>query len=192
MKRLYFLVPNIDSATAIVDELRHADVPDDHLFVAGNDHERLEQAHLHEAGVLHGTGLLTGLTTGLALGSTTGLIAGIAAVAFPPAGLILGSGAVVGMGVLGAGFGGWLGSMLGIAATDPGVLHFEEEIKKGAVLILVDAPREREYEISERVRRLHPEARIESVPHRSLRFGATAAAPPTTQRDNDFWDSRHL
>ena len=191
MKRLYFLAPDIGSATLIVQELRDAEIADDLIFVVGSDHEALEHAHLHEAGVLHGTSVLTGLTSGLALGSTTGLLAGLAAVAFPPAGLVLGGGAVVGLGVLGAGFGGWLGSMLGIATTDPGIQRCDEEMKKGAILLMVDIPKEREHEIGERIKRHHPEAKIEAVAHRSLRFGSNLGSP-SSQRDTDFWDSRNM
>lgn len=189
MKRLYFLVPDIDSASRIVAEMRDAGVAADHVSVVGSDHHRLEQAHLHEAGVLHGTHLVDGLKTGLALGGTTGIIAGIAAVSFPPAGLILGGGAIVGLGVLGAGVGGWLGSMLGIAATDPGIHRFHDEIQQGRLLLLIDIPKERELEMLDRIRRHHPEARIESVPHRSLSFGSLLARE---EKPVDYWDSHHL
>lgn len=188
MKRLYFLLPDLNSATRVVDDLRALAIDSDQIYVVGNDHVQLEQAHLHEAGVLHGTAVLSGLTKGMALGGTTGLLAGIAAVTFPPAGIVLAGGAVVGMGVLGAGFGAWLGSMLGIAATDPGIQRFEDEIKRGELLMMVDVRAERELEISEQIRRSHPEARIESVPRQRLGF---LSAPGESAR-SDPWDSKHF
>lgn len=191
MNRLYFLVPEVASACAIVEELRQTDVPADQIYVVGSDHHELEQAHLHEAGVLHGTAVLNGLTTGLALGGTTGLLAGLAAVTFPPAGLVLGGGAVLGMGVMGAGFGGWLGSFLGMAATDPGIKRYEEELKQGQLLLMIDISAERELEIQELIKRHHPEARIESIAPRKHGF-ASLLGSEQAKAENDYWDSRNL
>ncbi|MBI2379938.1 MAG: DUF1269 domain-containing protein [Gammaproteobacteria bacterium] len=191
MKRLYFLVPDTQSASAIIGELRASEISADHVFVVGSDHVELEQAHLHEAGVLHGTKLLNGLTAGLALGGTTGLLAGLAAVSFPPAGLVLGGAAVVGMGVMGAGVGGWLGSFLGMSATDPGIHQYEKEIKQGQLLLMVDIPAERELEIQELVHRHHPEAQIGTIPHHQLKLSGLFAHEAPPER-NDYWDSRNL
>ena len=46
MRRLYFLVPTIDSASQIVDELLLARVDERHIHIAAKDHHALHDAHL--------------------------------------------------------------------------------------------------------------------------------------------------
>jgi hypothetical protein len=58
--------------------------------------------------------LVPALQRGTAAGGAAGLLAGVAAVTFPPAGLTLGGGALLGLTAFGAGFGAWMSSMVGI------------------------------------------------------------------------------
>jgi hypothetical protein len=46
MRRLYFLVPEVETAKTIVDELLLARIEERHIHIVAKDHHALEQAHL--------------------------------------------------------------------------------------------------------------------------------------------------
>lgn len=163
MRRLYFLVPDVDSAAKIVDELLLARVEERHLHIVARDEHALEEAHLPEATLLEKSDFIPALERGMAVGGATGLLAGVAAVTFPPAGLILGGGAILGISLAGAGVGAWLSSMIGVSVPNTRLKEFEQAIADGHLLMLVDVPRERIEEIEELVKRHHPEAEVEGT-----------------------------
>ena len=97
MRRLYFLIPTVDSAKNIVDELLLARIEQRHIHIAAADHHALLEANLPEAGLLQESDFVPAVERGLAIGGATGIIAGIAAVALPGVGLALGGGAILGI-----------------------------------------------------------------------------------------------
>ncbi|PWK49908.1 DUF1269 domain-containing protein [Pleionea mediterranea] len=163
MIRLYFLVPDFKNTQNIVNELQDYGLDEHHIHIVGKDHERLEKAHLHEAGLAETTDLIPALKRGLLFGGTTGFLAGIVAITFPPAGLVFGGGAVLGLSAAGAGFGAWMSSMIGVSVNDLGVEHFQKQIDQGKYLLLVDVERDLFKPVEELVRSHHPEADIEWV-----------------------------
>lgn len=163
MRRLYFLVPDIDSASKIVDELLLARVEERHIHIVAKDEHALEEAHLPEATLFEKTDFVPSLERGMAVGGATGLLAGIAAVTFPPAGLILGGGAILGISLAGAGVGAWLSSMIGVSVPNTRLKEFEKAIEDGHLLMLVDVPKDRVGEMEELVKKHHPEAEVEGT-----------------------------
>jgi hypothetical protein len=163
MRRLYFLIPNIDSAKKIVDELLLARIEERHIHIAASDHHALTEAHLPEAGLLQESDFIPAVERGLAVGGATGIIAGVAAVAIPGLGLALGGGAILGIGLAGAGLGAWVSSMIGISAPSSRLKEFESAIQNGELLMMLDVPKARVEEISELVKSHHPEAHIEGT-----------------------------
>ena len=163
MRRLYFLVPTIESATQIVDELLLARVDERHLHVAAKDHHALHDANLPEANLLQESDFVPAVERGLAVGGSTGIVAGLVALTFPPAGLVLGGGAILGMGVVGAGFGAWVSGMIGISAENSQLKQFEQAISEGQLLLMIDIPKERIDEITGLVKKHHPEAEVEGT-----------------------------
>jgi hypothetical protein len=163
MRRLYFLIPTIDSAKTIVDELLLARVEQRHMHIAAADHHALVEAHLPEAGLLQESDFVPAVERGLAIGGATGILAGIAAVAIPGVGLALGGGAILGIGLAGAGVGAWLSSMIGISAPSSRLTEFEEAIKQGSLLMMVDVPKTRVGEITDLIKTHHPEAHVEGT-----------------------------
>lgn len=163
MRRLYFLIPTIDSAKTIVDELLLARVEQRHMHIAAADHHALVEAHLPEAGLLQESDFVPAVERGLAIGGATGILAGIAAVAIPGVGLALGGGAILGIGLAGAGVGAWLSSMIGISAPSSRLTEFEEAIKQGSLLMMLDIPKKRVEEITDLIKQHHPEAHIEGT-----------------------------
>lgn len=85
---------------------------------------------------------------------------------FPPAGLVIGGGAVIAIGAAGAGVGSWLGSMVGVSVPSTRLKQFEAAVKAGEILVLIDVKRDRVDEIEELVKKHHPEAEIKGTePH---------------------------
>ena len=163
MRRLYFLVPTIESATQIVDELLLARVEARHLHIAAKDHHALHDANLPEANLLQESDFVPAVEKGIAVGGATGVVAGLVAITFPPAGLVLGGGAMLGMGVIGAGFGAWVSGMIGISAENSQIQDFHDAIEAGELLLMIDIPKDRVDEITELVKKHHPEAEVEGT-----------------------------
>ena len=161
MRRIYFLVPTHESAVKIVDELLLARIEERHIHVIAKEGAPL--GDLPEASLLQKSDFVPALERGLAVGGATGVLAGIAAVTFPPAGLILGGGAVLGIALLGAGFGAWLSSMIGVNVPNRQLKQFEDAVDRGEFLFLADVPKARVEEIEELVKKHHPEADIEGT-----------------------------
>ena len=163
MRRLYFMIPGIDSAKTIVDELLLARVDQRHIHIAAADHHALTEANLPEANLLQESDFVPAVERGLAIGGATGILAGVAAVALPGVGLVLGGGAILGIGLAGAGLGAWVSSMIGISAPSSRLTEFEDAIKEGSLLMMVDVPKARVDEITDLIKQHHPEAEIEGT-----------------------------
>lgn len=161
MRRIYFLVPTVTSARAIVDELLLARVEQRHIHVVAREGTPMED--LPEAGVAQSSDLIPAIEKGVAAGGLSGLLAGALAVTFPPAGLVLGGGAVLGLAAFGAGFGAWMASMVGIGLPSGRLEKFQGAIEAGELLMMIDVPRERVEEIEALVRSHHPEAELEGI-----------------------------
>ncbi|MBE0593890.1 MAG: DUF1269 domain-containing protein [Gemmatimonadales bacterium] len=158
MRRVYFLLPDVKSAKAIVDELLLKRVEWRHIHVLASSTVPLEG--LPEAHLAQRSDLLPALARGTAAGGVTGMLAGLVAMAFPPAGLTIAGGAVVAMTLAGAGFGAWMSTMVGVDLPNTRIEKYEAAIGKGELLMMVDVPRERVEEIEQLVRSHHPEADI--------------------------------
>lgn len=163
MKRIYFLAPTIESTASIVDELKENGINDSQIHVVGKDHHKLQEAHIHEANLLQTTDLVKSLEKGAIAGGAVGLLAGLAAVTFPPAGLVLGGGAVLSLSIFGTGFGAWVSSMIGISIPDQVVEKYEQAIEDGELLIMVDIPKVEEDKYKRMIKNHHPEAQIEGT-----------------------------
>jgi hypothetical protein len=161
MRRIYFLVPSVASAKAIVDDLLLARIEERHIHIVAREGTPLED--LPEAGVAQRSDLVPALQKGVAAGGLSGLLAGALAVTFPPAGLVLGGGALLGLTLFGAGFGAWMASMVGVGLPSSRIEKFETAIARGELLLMIDVPRARVEEIEAMVKRHHPESELEGI-----------------------------
>jgi len=161
MRRLYFLVPNVEHTSKIVDELLLARVAEKHIHVIAKEGTPL--SNLPEARLSQKSDLVPALEKGLALGGITGIIGGVIAVTIPPAGIVLGGGAILASALAGAGIGAWMSSMIGVDVTNSQLSEFEEAIKGGEILMMVDVSKDRVEEIDDLVKKHHPEAEIEGT-----------------------------
>jgi hypothetical protein len=161
MRRLYFLVPSVESARKINDELLLARVEERHVHVIAKQGTPMED--LPEARMAQRSDLIPALERGAAIGGATGIAAGIIAITFPPAGLILGGGAVLAIGLAGAGVGALMSSMIGVDVPNSRLQQFQDAIEQGELLMMVDVPKDRVDEIDDLVKKHHPEAEIEGT-----------------------------
>ncbi len=156
MRRLYFMLPDIDTANTVVDELLLKRVDEHHIHVVAK--EGTPMGDLPEANLLQKSDFIPAMERGLAVGGITGVLAGIAAVTFPPAGLVLGGGAILGTSLAGAGIGAWISGMIGMDVPNSQIDKFEGAIEKGEVLMMIDIPKTRVEEIEALIQQHHPDA----------------------------------
>ena len=156
MRRLYFMVPSIDTANTVVDELLLKRVDEHHIHVVAK--EGTPMGDLPEANLFQKSDFIPAMERGLAVGGITGLLAGIAAISFPPLGVVFGGGAVLGTSLAGAGIGAWMSGMIGMDVPNSQIEKFEAAIEKGEILMMVDVPKERVAEIEALIQQHHPDA----------------------------------
>jgi hypothetical protein len=150
------MLPSLETTKTVVDELLLKRIDEHHIHVVAKEGTPL--GDLPEANLLQKSDFIPAMERGVAVGGITGVLAGIAAVTFPPAGLILGGGAILGTSLAGAGIGAWISGMIGMDVPNSQIEKFEGAIEKGEVLMMVDIPKERVEEIEALVQQHHPEA----------------------------------
>jgi hypothetical protein len=152
------MLPDLATTKTIVDELLLKRINSSHIHVVGKDDTDLED--LPEASLLQRSDFIPAVERGLAVGGVTGVLAGIAAVTFPPAGLVLGGGAILATSLAGAGIGAWVSGMIGVDVKNSQIKKFEKDIEAGELLMMVDVPKDQVAEIEDMVHRHHPQAEM--------------------------------
>ncbi|HUX90750.1 MAG TPA: DUF1269 domain-containing protein [Gallionellaceae bacterium] len=155
MKRIYFLIPNIDMAKKIVNELLLERIDERHMHVLAKRGTAMED--LPEASYLQKSDFIPALEQGLTLGGFTGLISGLVAMAYP-GGPMLPGGTILATSLAGAVFGALASSMIGSSVGNRQIKQFSEAIEKGDFLLMIDLPKQRIDEIEKVVKRNHPDA----------------------------------
>lgn len=154
--RLYFLLPDVDSARQLANDLLLARVEDHRMhFLAKRG---TDLGELHEASAAQKTDLVHGAERGLVLGGVLGAALGLAMVFFPPANFEFQLVTVLVLALLGALFGTWVSSMIGSQMANSQLAAFQGDIEQGRVLLMLDLPMTRASAITELVHAKHPEA----------------------------------
>ncbi len=159
MRRLYFLLPDLDTTHQVIDKMLLARVEERHLHVIAA--EGVSLGDLPEATLVQKSDFVPAMERGVALGGATGMMAGLAALAMP--GVVIAGGAILAMSLLGAGMGAWLGGMIGMDVDNSHVQKFKSAVEEGQVLVLVDVPKERVEEVQDLVREIHAQADFEGT-----------------------------
>ena len=94
MEKLLFMVPDVESAHEVVATLRELGVPEERIGAVANSEARIED--LPDADAEDDSDVLPAFMRGIAAGGATGMLAGIAALAFPPLGIVAAGGARAG------------------------------------------------------------------------------------------------
>jgi hypothetical protein len=163
MRRLCFLVPDVNSAHGVVDDLRAAGIADANLYVVAREGESL--GDLPDAGIIAKSDFYPELKRGLAMGGAIGIIGGL--IAMRVAGAVIGGGAVLLLGLIGAGLNGLLSAIAGAAFPNSRLAEFESAVEKGHVLIAVDAVPSQVDEVERIIKARHPEVEIEFLEPRT-------------------------
>lgn len=159
-RRIYWLIPDAASARRAVDDLLLARVPVKHIHCAGR--EGMNLSGLHPANVLQTTDVIYAAEAGLLIGGTIGIAAGLLIAMYYPLGIAsLQWGIVAVLGVLGAVFGAWSSSMIGISVPSHRLKRFENALEEGQILLMVDVPSAQVKDIEALLQAAHPEARFE-------------------------------
>ena len=155
-RRLYFVLPDLGSAIQTANDLLLARVEDRHMhFLAKRG---MSLGVLHEANYFQKSDLRHSMQVGFILGGCAGFLVGIYIYMTPPEGADLQLVTILIATVVGALFGAWAASMIGISTPNTALKRFEAEIGEGRVLLMVDVPKDRVEELQELVHRSHPEA----------------------------------
>ncbi len=160
MKRLCFLSPDIQRAQAVVRDLKNDGFAEKHIYAIARSDVPL--ATLPDSGP-DDDDFLPAFERGVALGGATGLLGGLLAVAFPPAGFVVGGAGVLLIGLMGASLGGLLTGMAGAAFPSSRLEAFRKDIEAGKILIMVDVPVERIAHVNRLIRQHDPDVEIEGI-----------------------------
>lgn len=155
-RRLYYLLPDVDSARRIADDLLLARIEDRHMHFLAKRGTKLGE--LHEASYLQKTDLMHGAGIGLGVGGLGGILLGAVIVAYPIEGTNPQLVAVLIAAVVGAVLGALWASMAAASVPNSRLKQFHDEIDKGNVLLMLDVPYERVAQVGDLVRAKHPEA----------------------------------
>ena len=155
-RRLYFLLPDVESARRTADDLLLARVEDRHMYFLAR--RGTDLGGLHEAGYLLKTDLLHGAGVGLGLGALGGATLGAMILFYPIEGTQPHPLAFFVAVLVGALLGAWAASMAGAAVPNSKLRRFQADIEAGKVLAMVDVPYDEVESIREIVTARHPEA----------------------------------
>ena len=161
MRRIYFLVPDIATTKRIVDELLLARIEERHIHVIAKRGTELED--IPEASLVQKSDFIPAVERGLAVGGSVGALAGLVAVALPPASTVIAGGILLGSALAGAGVGAWAGALIGVSTPNSRIKQFEEAVEAGQLLVLADVPKGRVDEIEARIREHLPKVDIEGT-----------------------------
>ena len=154
MKRIYFLLPGIDTARSFVNDMLVARIPERHIHVLARRGTPLEE--LPEASMLQKSDFSPAAQRGLALGGGMAILGALIGLALSPGAAMMAGGVLLASGLGGAGAGAWVGGMVGLTAANSHLKTFANAIEQGQMLVMLDLPRTRVDEISARAHSLHP------------------------------------
>ena len=156
MKRIYFLIPNIEMTRSIVNELLLERVEERHMHVLAKRGTPMQ--NLPEATYLQKTDFIPALEQGLTIGGFTGLVSGIVALSLTGGPMEFG-GTILATSLAGACVGALVSSMIGSSVGNRQIKQFSEAIDRGEFLMMIDLPKRRVEEIGQIVTLRHPETK---------------------------------
>ncbi len=160
MKRLFFLVPDLDETANIVHELSGLGVNQKHIHICGGLPEDLEEAHLNRAGVFYTSHLGSAIKKGPFVGLLFALfIFTLFSIVLPP-NIHINAFGFIAMLLIGVVIGVWATGLIGIGVKDEVVEKYEKYVEEGHFIMMVDTPDGREQEVTQAVLSHHPAAKM--------------------------------
>lgn len=161
MEKLIFLVNDHDDATAAVDVLHDMGITDDSISVIAREGTPLTD--LPDAQQEDGSDIVPAFARGGAVGGVTGLIAGLAAVVFAPAGIVLGGAAVVATTIGGASFGAFASGLIGTSVPNSQLREYEDAVAEGQYLMIVEVADDRLEPLKARLTESHAHVKLQGT-----------------------------
>lgn len=162
-RRLYFLLPTVNHAKTIHNELLLARIEERNMHVLARDDISL--TGLPEASLLEKSDLIHGLQLGFIVGGFTGIALAmtvyLTAMIVPGWETISMTGIIVGCAFIGS----WTSSMVAVNVQNTRLKAFMKDVNSGKILYMVDVAVHRIDEISELVHSKHPEVSVRGVEH---------------------------
>ena len=155
-RRLYFLLPSVQSAKVVHNELLLAKVDERHQHVIAREGIDLED--LPEAGLRQKSDIIHGLQLGVVIGGLTGLILAAIAVVLDMIVPGIEAWSVASLAGGGAFLGAFASTMIAVNVKNTRLTQFKTNIESGQILYMVDVQFHRIEEISQLVKSHHPEA----------------------------------
>lgn len=160
MKRLCFLSPDVQHARQVVDDLKSNGIAEKHIYALAKYGVDMED--LPDAGP-ESDDFLPAYKRGVELGGSAGLLVGLAALAFPPSGIVVGGGLVLLVGLWGAGVGGMLTGLAGAAFPSSRLSKFESAIEAGQILIMADVAKDDVAKYEALIKKLDADVEVEGI-----------------------------
>ncbi|MBB3232955.1 DUF1269 domain-containing protein [Halomonas stenophila] len=164
MSRLYFLTPDLDTTVNIAQELDELGLTREQVHVTGRDWQHLEERGVNNATLRQTSDVVHAAYRGVLYGAPLGGLLGV--LVYFVLGSDIGVGAmaiIVGMAIGGGLFGVWVSTMVGVSVHDAKVDKYEDELERGAFLMMVDVSDQREERIRSIIHRHHPDVTIDKV-----------------------------
>lgn len=167
-RRLYFVLPDVKSASEIHNDMLLSKIEERHMHVIARDD--IDLADLPEASLLQKSDLVHGAQLGAIIGAFSGVLLGSLAVmlGYIVTGLEVWSVGSITIG--GALIGLFASTMVAVNIPNSRLKSFVHEINKGRLLLMVDVPVEQVETVSEMVKNRHPEADVRDVDPRIPAF----------------------
>ena len=154
-RRLYFILPDVASATQTANDLLLARIEYRHMhFLARRD---MPLGELHEASMLQKTDVRHALGLGIGLGVVGGMLLGVYLKLNPIGDYVFDVGTVLLCTFVGGLFGAWASTLVGVSTPNSEIKQFEKDIEAGKILLMVDVPVSRVVEIEQLIAKRHPE-----------------------------------
>jgi hypothetical protein len=137
VKRYIYAFNTAEAARASIVDLRAHGIDDKHISLIARSDIELEEVPKRFLDA--STDFMPALARGATLGGITGLFAGLIALAIPPLGITMIGPALIGFLAGGTLVGAWSSALVGASVPDEIRRKFEDEIKAGRTLLVVDS-----------------------------------------------------
>lgn len=160
-RRLYFLLPSLQTTRKVYEELLLSHVPERNIHIVARDEAAL--GDMPKASLFQTSDIVHGTQLGFIIGGFTGALLGslAAATGWIVPGLEVWS--VISITIGGAFVGSWTSSMVAINIPNTRLKQFQSAIDMGQVLFMVDVPAKRVDDIHEMLKNHHPEADMRDI-----------------------------